>query len=57
VGGNELRRSLLYSPHDHDASRKMNTGVRDDKLFALVDREFRRQRDGLELIASEKLHL
>ena len=27
--------------------------TRDDELFALIDREFERQRDGLELIASE----
>jgi glycine hydroxymethyltransferase len=27
--------------------------VRDEELFALIDREFERQRDGLELIASE----
>ena len=31
----------------------MNTSARDDKLFALVGKEFERQRDGLELIASE----
>ena len=35
------------------APRKTNTSKRDDQLFALVDREFERQRDGLELIASE----
>ncbi len=35
------------------ASRKMNTSKRDDKIFALIDEEFERQRDGLELIASE----
>jgi glycine hydroxymethyltransferase len=31
----------------------MNTSKRDDALFALLAREFERQRDGLELIASE----
>ncbi len=31
----------------------MNTNRRDDKIFSLIDREFERQRDGLELIASE----
>ncbi len=31
----------------------MNTSKRDDKIFALIDEEFERQRDGLELIASE----
>ena len=35
------------------APRKLNTDKRDDRLFALIDREERRQRDGLELIASE----
>lgn len=35
------------------APRKLNTAKRDDLLFALIDREFERQRDGLELIASE----
>ena len=35
------------------ASRPLNTDKRDDKLFALIDQEFERQRDGLELIASE----
>ncbi len=35
------------------APRKLNTAKRDDRLFALVDKEFERQRDGLELIASE----
>ena len=35
------------------APRKLNTDRRDDRLFALIDREERRQRDGLELIASE----
>ena len=35
------------------APRKMNTSKRDDKIFALIDKEFERQRDGLELIASE----
>ncbi|ADI13272.1 serine hydroxymethyltransferase [Truepera radiovictrix] len=32
---------------------KMNTDRRDEALFALLEREFERQRDGLELIASE----
>ena len=31
----------------------MNTQKRDDKTFELIEREFERQRDGLELIASE----
>ena len=31
----------------------MNTTKRDDAIFSLVDQEFERQRDGLELIASE----
>ena len=35
------------------APQKMNTNRRDDKIFSLIDREFERQRDGLELIASE----
>ena len=35
------------------APRKMNTSKRDDKIFSLIDQEFERQRDGLELIASE----
>ena len=35
------------------APRKMNTSKRDDKIFALIEEEFERQRDGLELIASE----
>ena len=35
------------------ASRPLNTDKRDDKLFKLIDQEFERQRDGLELIASE----
>ena len=35
------------------ASRPLNTDKRDDKLFELIDQEFERQRDGLELIASE----
>ncbi len=30
-----------------------NTARRDDAVFALIDREFERQQDGLELIASE----
>ena len=33
----------------------MNTKKRDDKTFELIQREFERQRDGLELIASENL--
>lgn len=32
---------------------KMNTSKKDDVLFKLVNEEFERQRDGLELIASE----
>ena len=32
---------------------KFNTSKRDDKLFGLIQQEFERQRDGLELIASE----
>ncbi len=35
------------------APRTTNTSTRDDQLFALVGKEFERQRDGLELIASE----
>ena len=35
------------------APRKMNTSKRDDTIFALIEREFERERDGLELIASE----
>ena len=35
------------------APRKMNTSKRDDKIFALIEQEFERERDGLELIASE----
>ena len=35
------------------ASRPLNTDKRDDELFALIDQEFERQRNGLELIASE----
>lgn len=35
------------------APRKLNTDRRDETLFALIDDEFERQRDGLELIASE----
>lgn len=35
------------------APKKLNTDKRDNTLFALIDREFERQRDGLELIASE----
>ena len=35
------------------APRKMNTSKRDDKIFELIEREFERERDGLELIASE----
>jgi glycine hydroxymethyltransferase len=31
----------------------LNTSKRDEVLFALIEREFERQRDGLELIASE----
>src|SRR5690606_6341091 len=31
----------------------LSTAPRDDKLFDLIDQEFARQRDGLELIASE----
>ncbi len=31
----------------------INTNKRDDKIFELINREFERQRDGLELIASE----
>ena len=31
----------------------INTSKRDDKIFELIQREFERQRDGLELIASE----
>ena len=31
----------------------INTSKRDDKIFELIEREFERQRDGLELIASE----
>lgn len=31
----------------------LNTSAKDTELFALIDREFERQRDGLELIASE----
>lgn len=31
----------------------MNTDQRDDQLFSLIHQEFERQRDGLELIASE----
>ncbi len=37
----------------HESKTRTNTSTRDDQLFALVDREFERQRDGLELIASE----
>ena len=33
--------------------RKVNGGSRDDALFSLIWSEFERQRDGLELIASE----
>jgi len=33
--------------------RKVNGGTRDDALFSLIWSEFERQRDGLELIASE----
>ena len=32
---------------------KLNSTKRDDKLFSLIEQEFARQRDGLELIASE----
>lgn len=35
------------------AATALNTRLRDDSLFALIDQEFNRQRDGLELIASE----
>ncbi len=35
------------------APRKLNTDRRDETLFALIEDEFERQRDGLELIASE----
>jgi len=37
----------------HESKTRMNTSRRDERLFALVEREFERQRDGLELIASE----
>jgi glycine hydroxymethyltransferase len=32
---------------------RLNTSKQDDELFALLDKEYARQRDGLELIASE----
>lgn len=32
---------------------RLNTSKQDDQLFALLDKEYARQRDGLELIASE----
>lgn len=36
-----------------DAKQAMNTNQRDEVLFNLIGQEFERQRDGLELIASE----
>jgi len=36
-----------------DATTALNTTRRDEQLFALLQKEFERQRDGLELIASE----
>jgi len=38
---------------DQDDARPRNAAPRDDTLFELIDKEFARQRDGLELIASE----
>ena len=38
---------------DQDDAQPRPAAPRDEKLFALIDREFARQRDGLELIASE----
>jgi glycine hydroxymethyltransferase len=35
------------------SARRQAEASRDDELFSLIDREFERQRDGLELIASE----
>jgi glycine hydroxymethyltransferase len=44
----EKRRMMTVS-----SMNRLNTSKHDDELFALLDKEYERQRDGLELIASE----